>query len=151
MRICVVGGSTLEAIPWALYEYLMDGVPQGTIILLRRGNKTPPGRFEQLIAELIRQSGHLELRWMLPDPEGGPGAAFNRDNEMVSLADLVLAFFDPERVMAGGTGHVVETAVDRHVPVYSYAFDETEMQRVGESDPDARWQAVIGGWFDRNE
>lgn len=148
MRFAVVGSSTLEGIPWILYEFLMDGTRRGTQLFLRRGVKSPPGRFEQLIAELVRQSDHLELRWMLPEPDSGPGAAFDRDNEMVRHSDLVLAFFDAERVMQGGTGHVVESAIDMGVPVYSFALSDIELSRVGEHDPDGRWQAVIGEWFD---
>jgi len=125
----------------------MDGTPDGTTVLLRRGAYTAPGRFERLCRELVTQSGHLNVRWCMPDQEGGPGAAFLRDNEMVSRSDLVLAFFDPHNVMAGGTGHVVETAIDRAVPVYSFTVDEEGLTRVGEHDPEAIWQETLAGYF----
>ena len=132
----------------------MDGVEAGTTVLLRRGNKSQPGYFEQVIRELVREQGHhLEVRWVMPDPDGGPGAAFDRDNKMVSMADLVLAFFDPGSLMKGGTGHCVETAVDRNVPVYSFLDGDLKetgiLERVGEHDPDAIWQEKIGAFFDQ--
>jgi hypothetical protein len=125
----------------------MDGVPNGTTVLLRRGNKTDPGQFERMIRVVVRESYHLEARWMMPEPDSGPGAAFNRDNEMVSLSDLVLAFFEPGQEMTGGTGHVVETAIDRGVPVYSFAQSRTSLDRVGDHDPDAIWQETVRGYF----
>lgn len=126
----------------------MDGVPDGTTILLRRPMYGAPGVFERLVRELIVQSGHLELRWCMPDHDGGRGATFLRDNEMVSNADLVLAFFDPQTVMRGGTAHVVETAIDRAVPVYSYTIDDEGLTRLGDHDPEALWQEALGAFFD---
>jgi hypothetical protein len=125
----------------------MEGVARGTTVLLRRGMKSAPGAFERLVAELCRQSDHLEYRWLMPEPGRGPGAAFDRDNEMVRLSDLVLAFFAPGHVMEGGTGHVVETAIDRNVPVYSYAIGNT-LTRVGENDPQALWQERLAAYFE---
>lgn len=148
LRIAIVGSSKLEAIPWALWEYLIDGTPKGTTVLLRRGMKSAPGQFEQFVRELIREQGdHLNFEWRMPDPDAGAGATFLRDNDMVSSADLVLAFFDPHHVMAGGTGHVVETAIDRNVPVYSFAIDGTSLTRVGDHDPEALWQQTVEGFF----
>lgn len=110
--------------------------------------KSAPGQFERLLYEMCRQSTHLEARWILPDPDAGPGAAFLRDNEMVSGSDLVLAFFDPQNVMTGGTGHVVETAIDRGVPVYSFILSDNALTRLGDHDPGAIWQETVAGFFD---
>ena len=125
----------------------MDGTPRNTTVLLRRGAYSKPGRFERLVRELVAQSGHLDFQWCLPDPDAGPGSAFIRDNEMVAKADLVLAFFDPQNVMQGGTAHVVETAVDRSVPVYSYSMEEDALVRVGDHDPEALWQETLEAFF----
>jgi len=143
----VAGASRLQAVPWALYEFLMDGLPAGTTILLRRGLTTSPGHFEKLTREIVRQSSHLEARWVQPDPDDGPGAVFLRDNAMVAAADLVLAFFEPHHVMEGGTGHVVESAVDQAVPVYSFTIDDTALVRVGDHDPGAIWQETVEAYF----
>lgn len=127
----------------------MDALPQDSVILLRRGNKSGPGRFETLLREIVRQyAWHLDIRWMLPEPDGGPGATFNRDNEMVAMSDLVLAFFEPGHTMSGGTGHVVETAIDRNIPTYSFAMSEdSALTRVGDHDPDALWQKTVEVYF----
>ncbi|HEX5016537.1 MAG TPA: hypothetical protein VFX15_03000 [Actinomycetes bacterium] len=129
----------------------MDALPAQTTVLLRRGNASDPGRFERLVREIIRSYAvHLEYRWVMPDPAAGPGAAFLRDNEMVAASDLVLAFFAPGRMMEGGTGHVVESAIDKNVPVYSFILGET-LARVGEHDPDAIWQQQVRAYFDAEE
>jgi nucleoside 2-deoxyribosyltransferase len=86
---------------------------------------------------------------MVPVPEGGPGVVFERDIEMVGLSDLVLAFFAPYHAMEGGTGHVVEVAIDRNVPVYSYTLDDETLTRVGDHDPEATWQPLIKEYFDQ--
>lgn len=67
---------------------------------------------------------------------------------MVSRADLVLAFFHPDLIMEGGTGHCVETAIDRGVPVYSFSISESSLTQVGSHDPDASWQEMIGAYFE---
>jgi hypothetical protein len=147
-RIAVVGSSALDALPQSLYEYLLDGTPDGTTICLRRPMYGAPGVFERLLHELVtKYSSHLALRWCMPDSDGGRGATFVRDNEMVANADLVLAFFAPHTVMRGGTAHVVETAVDRAVPVYSYVVDNDGLARVGDHDPEALWQETLGAYF----
>jgi len=127
----------------------MGALPDPTTILLRRPSERPPGKFEQLVKEVIdHYAFHLSARWMLPVKAGGSGAVFNRDIEMVGLSDLVLAFFAPYHAMEGGTGHVVEVAIDRNVPVYSYTLDET-LTRVGDHDPEATWQPLIKEYFDQ--
>jgi len=108
--------------------------------------KSRPGKFEQMIARWCLEMGHPEARWVVPDPDGGPGAVFNRDREMVKRADLVLAFFAPGATMEGGTGHVVECAIDLAIPCYSWVVDR-DIVRAGEHDPDASWQGTIHEWF----
>lgn len=130
----------------------MDATPRDSKVLLRRGLKSPPGVFEKLIRELVREhAGHLEIEWVMPDPEDGPGQTFNRDNAMVAKADLVLAFFAPYHPMEGGTGHVVEAAIDRNVPVYSWEMGNKGLTRVGDHDPDALWQEMVAEYFDRTD
>lgn len=99
-----------------------------------------------MIAEWCKQFSHVEARWIIPDFDAGPGAVFDRDNEMVRRSDLVLAFFAPGRMMEGGTGHVVESAIDQGVPVYSFEVNGA-LVRTGENDPDASWQSLINFWF----
>lgn len=63
---------------------------------------------------------------------------------MVAGADLVIAVFPPTKPMEGGTGHVVEKAIDQRVPAYAYTFDDrTGFARVGEYDPENTWGQTL--------
>lgn len=74
------------------------------------------------------------VEWYSPDP-GGRDQTYRRDYELVETADEVLALFDPARVMEGGTGHVVESALLRRIPVRAYVVHEDgQIERVGEAD-----------------
>ena len=150
LRIAVVGASALDVVPDNLLYFLTDGTAASTIVYLRRGLKSKPGMFERLVASWCREMGHPEVRWVLPDPELGAGSVFLRDNELVAASDLVLAFFAPGHHMEGGTGHVVERAIDSGVPVYSWVVGD-DISRVGESDPEATWQELIQAWFEEAE
>lgn len=155
LRIVVAGASVLDGVPEALLHYIGDGLPEKSIVFLRRGLTTAPGRFERLVAEWCRQFTHVEARWIVPEPGGGPGSVFDRDRDMVAHSDAVLAFFAPGRMMEGGTGHVVESAIDQGVPVYSFVIGDLQddgmssgLARVGEHDPTAAWQDTIKHWFE---
>lgn len=148
--MAIAASTTLTVVPDGLLHFLADYAPDPTVVLLRRGLKTDPGRFERLVAEWCFQFPHLNHRWVMPEPGGGSGAVFNRDAELVANADLVLAFF-PDSGLEGGTGHVVERAIDLGVPVYSYTLsDETETgcERLGEVDPTDSWGPVLAEFLD---
>ncbi len=143
----VAASAALRIAPDQLLYFLADGIPNNSRVWLRRGLKGTPGVFERMVAEWCRQYPHVEARWIIPDFDEGPGAVFNRDNAMVRDSDLVLAFFAPGRMMEGGTGHVVEAAIDQGVPVYSFELNGG-LKRVGEHDLEASWQATIQSWFE---
>jgi hypothetical protein len=147
LRVAVAASSSLDVVPQGLLEFLGDGTPDPTVVLLRRGVQSSPGRFESLIAEWCRQFAHLEHRWCFPDPKDGRAQVFNRDAEMVRASDLVLAFFVDQ--LEGGTAHVVERAIDLGVPVYSFSLGDepSGVIRLGEHDPTDSWGAVVDGWF----
>ena len=111
------------------------------MVLLRRGNKAEPGLFEQVMAKLAATLW-LDVEWVRPDAEGGRGAVFQRDYEMVSRADVVLCYFDTTS-MSGGTQHVVDAAIDRETPVYAWGFTGTSFERVGEFDREDIWASSV--------
>jgi hypothetical protein len=81
----------------------------------------------------------VELR--VPEA-GGRDQVFHRDIEMVAKSDLVICVFSEADPMGGGTGHVVEKAIDRGVPVYAYTSSDAEPQlwtRLGEWDAGDAW------------
>ena len=72
-------------------------------------------------------------------PAVGRAGTFNRDYTMVSCSSHVLAFFDTDRGMEGGTGHVVKAALDRGIEVEAYvAAPDGRLEYLGsdDSDPD---------------
>jgi hypothetical protein len=100
------------------------------------------GFIEQMAMDiaLIYQMG-VEIH--MPEESKGPRASnFKRDYELVSGADLVLAFFSEGSDMGGGTGHVVKAAIDREVAVEAYLVTDTGDLRTLISD---------GGWLDGEE
>lgn len=120
----------------------LESQPSNATIVLRRGNKSEPGVFEQYIAEVAVSDLWMNVEWMRPDPEHGRGATFLRDLEFVERADVVLCFFDkPE--MSGGTQHVVEAAIDKDTPVYAWGFTDDGFIRIGEHDPDDVWASSV--------
>jgi nucleoside 2-deoxyribosyltransferase len=109
-------------------------------ILMRRGINTMPGQAEFALASAATIMGWT-VEWFQPEP-GGRDQVFHRDIDMVSKADVVLCVFDHDKPMDGGTGHVVEKAQDRGVPVYAYTAERDESwiwTRLGEWDPEDAW------------
>lgn len=109
---------------------VLVGLPPNTKILLRRGLHSEPGVFETLVAQLCDSLG-IEYAWRRPEP-GGRGATFRRDVSLIGAADGVIVFFHPDRIMEGGTGHLVEKAIDANVPVWAFTYNEGIIDRVGE-------------------
>lgn len=139
-RIALAGSSRLEHYPDALVAFIQSQPPNSTIIL-RRGNKSDPGLFEQVMAKLASMLW-MDVEWVRPNPEDGKGATFIRDVDFVTRADVVLCFFDRTE-MTGGTAHVVDTASDRETPVYAWGFDGRQFIRIGEHDPDNAWASSV--------
>jgi hypothetical protein len=67
--------------------------------------------------------------------EKGPGCAWRRDRALVADAHRVIAFFQESNFMEGGTGHVVQCALDANVPVEAWAQAlHGELELVAEDD-----------------
>jgi hypothetical protein len=109
----------------------MSQLPAHTKILLRRGVSTEPNAIEQLIADLCPTLG-IDFEWCVPDSPGREGV-FLRDVTMIERADALVVYFHPDHIMEGGTGHLVEKAMDRDTPTWAYTFsDEHGLERVGD-------------------
>jgi hypothetical protein len=90
--------------------------------------------FETLVSALADTYG-LKVDWRRPTG-GGRAAVYLRDYGLVDDADYVEAFFAHDRVMEGGTGHVVEAALNRDKRVYGWVVTEGgRVERVGEIEP----------------
>ena len=133
LRIALAGNSDLpldrtarHVVPWL--------VRAGTVYLRHPKSKgRKPGGFEQMVAGLCKALG-VEVVWCRP--EGSEkGNTFLRDLDMVSQADFVIAFFTTEQ-MDGGTGHVVEAAMSKGIPVEGWHIEsDGSAARIGEYDP----------------
>lgn len=136
MRVTFVGSTTL---PLKEYAGAILGeiarLPEGTSVLLRRGLKTDPGQFEQLVAQICEQLA-IDVEWMLPEPNGGRAAVFERDIAMAEKSDEVVAFFPPNAVMEGGTAHVVEKAIDADRLTNVYVVLDGEKRWVAGHQPE---------------
>jgi hypothetical protein len=90
----------------------------------------PASPVEKFTFVLTRTMGR-EILGFTPD-DGGRGATFKRDYELVEHAEAVYAFFSPGNEMEGGTGHVVKSALDREVSVEAYGLDDNgELTLIG--------------------
>lgn len=64
------------------------------------------------------------------------GGAFVRDLTLLNDADKVIALFAPDKVMEGGTAHIVNKALDEKKEVEAYTVDdEGELVLVGGHNP----------------
>lgn len=108
---------------------------------MRAPNAGSPGLFERAMNEAAKHLW-LSVVWFRPDVELGPGATFHRDNDMVRFADVVLAYFKGVE-MTGGTGHVVQAAIEFGTPVYAWGWKRKGFVRIGEHDPDEAWAEAL--------
>lgn len=102
------------------------------VVLLRRPRGGYPSAFEAFVSSLA-SSLEFEVEWCVPGV-GGRSAVFLRDVEMVQKADEVLCFFPPEHIMEGGTGHIVEKAMDQDKIVRAYALSSEGLRWIGGSE-----------------
>ena len=107
---------------------------QPSEILLRHPIQGEPGMFERLAASMA-EDREIPVSWFMPEA-GGRHKIYDRDYQMVAAADMVEAFFKPDAVMEGGTGHVIEAAINKMVPAYAWAVHRwNAIDRVGEWEP----------------
>ncbi len=105
------------------------------MILLREPRKRDRALFERNLSVIAQNLGY-EVEWFAPE-EGGRDQTFRRDYALVESADWVECFFHPDSPMGGGTGHVVDAAMARDIPVYAWTMDERgDLERIGEFEPD---------------
>lgn len=148
MTVGLAGNRSLRVAPEAMVAFLSQ-LPLDAVILLRAGNVMRPGWFERLVSKVC-ESLWMTQEWVTPDPEaktksGDPrGATFERDVAFAGRCDVILTFFDGMVAdHTSGTWHIVEKALDQHVPVYAYGFDGTEFKRIGEWDEHDTWGLAV--------
>jgi hypothetical protein len=135
MKVAIVGSRTLDlaAVSVPLLNELTR-LPQESMVLIRSPRNEPRGDFEELLVRLCKALD-IDYDFYLPATGSGRAGVFERDIHMVEHADVVIAYFDPKHIMSGGTGHVVEKAIDAEKPVYAYEVDMTGQRWVGGIEP----------------
>lgn len=116
-----------------LFQVLRD-LPPGSKVLLRapRSPDEPVGKVEAVAAQMATDL-QLDVELCFPPVGGGREGVLTRDYDMVERADRVIAYFSPEKVMDGGTGHVVEAAMNRDIPTEAWRLDQDgRLERVGD-------------------
>lgn len=131
----LVGSRKLRAAPTRALGYLAT-LPDGATVGLRSPTSDEPEIFERIVAQVAKAMG-LRVKWYAPEGQGRE-ATYYRDIRMVDEATCVLAFFAEEE-MSGGTEHVVEKAIDREVPVYSYGLVDDRWRLIGSHDRYDAW------------
>lgn len=126
MKVAIVGSRTFPMSEGA--GHILGAVARlkpGDTVLVR------PSEGVDYMAQVFAYVRHLDVKVYHAD--GARGDVFRRDMKLVDDADIVTAFFDPEHVMEGGTGHIVETAMRKGKPVEAWTVRDGELERVGES------------------
>jgi hypothetical protein len=95
------------------------------------GNHSSP--VEEMAVQLAQDIG-LDTYWVRPYTNDR-SAVFDRDYRLVESGDRVMAFFREDRLMEGGTGHVVHAALVRGIPVEAWTHDESgTLTSIGSDD-----------------
>lgn len=128
-RSLTLDGDVANALLTKLIEY---DRAQPVTVLVRKPTSKPLRPFEALVASLATALGYEVDEWE-PGP-GGRKATFLRDVEMVSASDAVVAIFPEGEEMDGGTGHVVEKALDQGRTVTAYVFIDGELRLFGSQE-----------------
>lgn len=113
-------------------------LPKDCSILVRRARSGRVNSFEALVADLAVRTGRTVQFY---EPQGDDrGAVYRRDYAFVEAATYIEAYFAPDRVMEGGTGHIVDAALARECPVFAWTVTPSGIERVGEYEPSERPQ-----------
>jgi hypothetical protein len=134
MKVTIVGSRSLDPLaaqPFFVKE--LAALPEHSEIQLRKPTTRPARVFEMTVAVCALTLGH-SVQWWEPGP-GGRQATFLRDVAMVEASDEVIAYFTEDEEMTGGTGHVVEKALDRARLCRAYSIVDGDLKWVGGYDP----------------
>jgi hypothetical protein len=135
MKVVFAGSRSLSLdgnVATALLEKLIEYDAAVTTILLRKPTNKPLRPFEALTASLATALG-MKVEPYEPG-SGGREATFARDVALVAASDSVVAVFPEGDEMNGGTGHVVEKALDQNRPVNAYVVIDGSLRLFGAQD-----------------
>lgn len=108
-----------------MQEQLVEGAYKPAFLV--RGDKfaTPIAGVDAMVHVLARGALQLPCHTIPLNPDvKARDRGLERDKRLVDEADVVLAFFHPDRVMAGGTANVVNIAMNTGKEVHAWTIDE---------------------------
>jgi hypothetical protein len=124
MNIAIIGSRTFPLTKGVGYIFeLIAGLRANDRVLVR------PSEGVDYIAKTL--AGALDIPVTEFRATGGRELVFKRDEDLVAYADRIEAFFDPDHVMEGGTGHIVEVALRSGKPVRAWTVRDGELELVG--------------------
>lgn len=125
MNVAVIGSRSFPIRHGAgyIFEVISSLTPNIDILVVR------PSEGVDYLAKVMAEALGVEV--VMFRSLGGREENFKRDVSLVNYADRVEAFFDPEHVMEGGTGHIVEVAQRMRKPVRAWTVDGDDLVLVG--------------------
>lgn len=125
MNVAVVGSRSFPVRRGAgyIFEVISHLTPSLDTVVVR------PSEGVDYLAKVMAEALGIEV--VVFRSMGGREENFKRDMSLVSYADRVEAFFDPDHVMEGGTGHVVEVAQRVGKPVRAWTVEGEDLVLVG--------------------
>lgn len=132
-RVCIVGARSFPHNGAPFIWHIIEELDNDAVVLVRSaGWGGPSSVVDAYVRQCAEQRG-LTIQLCSPQLPGREGV-FHRDNEMVAAADRVVAFYDPEHIGEGGTGHVVEAALRANKPVTAWTVRDGTLVYVGDLD-----------------
>lgn len=143
-NVCIAGSRALP-IDGDLIQILLDEITSLNgrgfeMILLRKPLYGEVRLFESVVTALARAFS-LSVTYYEPEP-GGRAMIFYRDIDMVEDAQEIVAFFPEDGEMLGGTGHVVDTAINQSKPVRAYAVVNGSLVLIGSDNEETPSQSA---------
>lgn len=127
MNVAVIGSRSFPVRQGAGYIFeIVSTLHPGSDKLLNR-----PSEGVDYLAGVMAEA--LDIEVVTFRSAGGREANFRRDVDLVEYADRIEAFFDPEHIMEGGTGHVVEVALRANKPVRAWTVEDDVLVLVATS------------------
>lgn len=110
------------------------------------------GPIERLVTIICESLGVPVVQYS--PSSGGRAKVYLRDYALVRSSTSVFAVFSPDRVMDGGTGHIIKAALDEEIPVEAYTIDDDgSLMMIGSDDGNpfrvhagSRPDILVGMW-----
>lgn len=141
----IVGDRHAEPTPDALTEIgLLLAQEQPVRVRVRSSTKSViTSEFERAVTDLVHRmlASGFAVSFDCVTP-AAVGRRYNwlRDYALVDGADKVIAYFSRSGFMQGGTGHVVQAALNRNVPVEAWTHDDGGSMIALQDDGQELWQ-----------